>query len=145
MQYFFIFLILYNIKNNLADLNAFAKVVKVTNHARLWDALFTWYSKSATCQICLYGLEHNLGSYGFGLSDLVWSLMFLQPEQSFLNYLVIVLWSFGSSPFVVLWLSLNSEGISSQIRLLYICVAFKLHQCTNYHDNTNQSRYLSQL
>ena len=37
--------------------------------------------------ICLYGLESTV----LGLHDLSWSLRFLELEQNFLNYLVIVL------------------------------------------------------
>ena len=38
----------------------FAKVVKVTNHNRQWDAELIWFSLSATHQICIiYDLEHG--------------------------------------------------------------------------------------
>ena len=41
----------YNIlemKDNSVALDAFAEVVKVTNHTGLWDAQLAWYSPSAT-------------------------------------------------------------------------------------------------
>ena len=48
LQYFGI------VKYNLAILNAFAEVIKVMNHTRLWDAKFALFSPSVTCQIYLY-------------------------------------------------------------------------------------------
>ena len=41
-------------------LDAFAKTIKGTNHTGLWDVKLSWYSLSATHQICLHGLRHSL-------------------------------------------------------------------------------------
>ena len=47
-----------NMKHNLAA--PVTKIMKVTNCSE-----YTWYSLNATHHICLYGLEHGLGTYGF--------------------------------------------------------------------------------
>ena len=39
--------------------------MKVLNHIELWDTEFAWCSQSAIHQVCLYGLEHNLGIHDF--------------------------------------------------------------------------------
>ena len=41
-----------NMRHNLVALDVFAKVVKLTNHTRLWDTDVAWYSPNATCWIC---------------------------------------------------------------------------------------------
>ena len=81
---------------NLIASNAFAKSIKVTSNSGLWDVKFTWYSLSVIPQIYFYGLENSLGIFAFRLT---WSLMFLQPEQDFLNNLVTVLGSTAPLPF----------------------------------------------
>ena len=48
-----------NVRHNLATLVAFAKVMKVTNHTRLWNAKLTWYFLSATYWICPYDSEND--------------------------------------------------------------------------------------
>ena len=79
-----------------------------------------------------------LKSMLLGLLDFAWLSRVLQPKQNFFNHLVTVRWSIAPLPFtqqifwvvsVVLWLSLNLESRSSQIRLCckFISVAFKSH------------------
>ena len=41
-----------DMRHNSTTLEAFAGVKKVTNYTELWDTKFTWYSLSATHQIC---------------------------------------------------------------------------------------------
>ena len=55
-------------KHNSAALVTFAGIMKVINHERFWDAKLTWYSPSATHQICFYGLEHSLRIHSFRLT-----------------------------------------------------------------------------
>ena len=71
-----------------------------------------WYSPSAPCWICLYGLE----SIFLGLPDLARLSTFLQPKWNFLNHLLTLLWSSTASSFTqqmfliastVLWPTLN--------------------------------------
>ena len=73
-------------------MGTFAKVMKVINYTRLWDAKFPWYSPNATCWICFDGWE-------FGLSIFAGLLRFLKPKKNFLNHLVTVLQSTEPSPF----------------------------------------------
>ena len=77
-----------NVRQNLAALDTFLKVMKLMNHIRLQNAKLAWYSLSVTGQIYLYGLEHDLKIYGFRPALLS---KFLYPEQNFLNHLVAVL------------------------------------------------------
>ena len=51
----FIFLLKYS-----TVLDAFPKVIKVTNLTWWWDAKSAWYSLSTTCWIWPYGLKHGL-------------------------------------------------------------------------------------
>ena len=105
-----------NIFGNVV-LDAFAKVIKMTNHPGLWDAKLAWYSPSATCQICRYGLVHDLGIYSFRptwLPDRV-------SAKNFLNYLVIVLWStlsFTQQMFQLLLLMTQNYVAHSSVQLL---------------------------
>ena len=117
-----------NIRHNLSVLSAFV----------ILDAVVAWDSPGATYQICLYGLEHSLGIHTFRPTWPYQIIKILQPEQNFFCYLLSVLWLTAFLPFaqqmflvasVVLWSSLNSLSIWSQIRLCYIfiCMAFKKH------------------
>ena len=71
------FHILVNVGYNLAALDVFAKVMKVTNHTEQWDIKFAWYSPSITCKIYLYGLRiYSFRLVGFyGILTLVGYLM----------------------------------------------------------------------
>ena len=80
---------------NSAAMNAFTKVVKVTNHTGWWDIelpdtlwlLLARFTSIASESIVL------------GLPDLAWSLRLFQSEKNFLNQLVTVLQSAAPSPF----------------------------------------------
>ena len=43
-----------NITHNSEALDAFAEVVKVTNHTELWDDELAWYSSSATHRVFIF-------------------------------------------------------------------------------------------
>ena len=68
-------------RHNLAVLDSFAGVMKVINHTGLWDAKLTWYSLSATCLICLYGLE----IHSFRLTWLCLIIKVLATQAKFLK------------------------------------------------------------
>ena len=59
MQYFV------NMKHNSVTLDAFAKVMTVWNRNWLWEDELAWYSLTATCEICFYGLGHSLSIHIF--------------------------------------------------------------------------------
>ena len=116
----------------------FAKVMKMTNQTRLWDANLTRCSPRVTCQTCLYGLEHKIGIHGFRpiwpcliVKLLTTQAKFLQPSSywTVINYI----FTFHTKMFLLvstsLWPSSNSESISSLIRpyYMFICIAFNLH------------------
>ena len=63
-----------SMRHNSVAPDGFAKIVKVMNLTGLWDAELAWYSPSATHQIHLYGLEHNLKIHSF--SRPIWALSF---------------------------------------------------------------------
>ena len=80
----------------------------------------------------------------FNTPALAWSSNFFQPKRNFFDHRLTVLLSNVHSPFTqvmflvtsaMLWSSLNSWRISSQIRLCcttFMCVAFKSHtDCSN--------------
>ena len=46
-----------NMKHDSATPVAFAEVLELTNHTRLWDDELAWYSPRCTRQICLYDLQ----------------------------------------------------------------------------------------
>ena len=50
---------------NLAAMDTFAELMKVTNDSGLWGADLSWYSLSANCWIYLLGLEHGLRIYAW--------------------------------------------------------------------------------
>ena len=52
-------------KDNSVVMDAFAEIVKVTNHTVLWDTKLTWYSPNANHWICFYGYKHNFGTHSF--------------------------------------------------------------------------------
>ena len=60
-----------NMRHDSAILDAFTKVMYVTNHSGIWHTELTWYLLSATHQICLNWLEHVLGIHGFRIDH--WS------------------------------------------------------------------------
>ena len=65
-----------NVRHNMAPVNAFIpQVVKMVNHAGLWDNEFTWYSPITTHQIWLNGLKHILGIHSFRL---IWSSLIIK-------------------------------------------------------------------
>ena len=49
-----------NVRQNLADLNIFAEVVKMMCLTGQWNAELTWYSLSVAYQIYIYGLKSSL-------------------------------------------------------------------------------------
>ena len=130
-------------KKKKKGLDAFAKVMRVTNSTGLWKAGIAWYSLSATHQICLNGLE-QFKSMVLGMHD-------LQPRWNFTNHAVNVLGSTVLSPFIsqmflaaskVLWPNLNLSSISSQIRT----VACSSAQLSNYTwSEVMQNMSLNQL
>ena len=63
--------------------------MKAMNHTGLWDAKLTWYSPSATFQICLDGLERGLKIHGF---------------RSTLSYLIVMLLTIQAEFFFTIWL-----------------------------------------
>ena len=81
-------------------MDAFTKVVKVTNHNGLWDAELAWYSPRIAHQICFYGLEYGLIIHGFrptwpypSVEVLVTWAKFLEPS----GYCITVLSPFCST------------------------------------------------
>ena len=81
--------ILVNMRQNLSVLDAFAKIMKVTNHTEQWDEL-TWYSQNANPLIVSTTWRMPLESMLLHLPDFAWLSKFL---WNFLNLLFTVQWS----------------------------------------------------
>ena len=64
---------------------------KVTNHIRLWDIEFAWYSLSATHIICLYEWEYSLEIYGFKftwpclITEISWTIWLIYYDKLWLH------------------------------------------------------------
>ena len=77
-------------------LTGFAKVMNMTNHTGLWDAVLTWYSPSDTHWICLYSLENGLRIHVFSptrpcqgsciLSKISWTIWLLYCDRLHLHF-----------------------------------------------------------
>ena len=72
-------------RHNSTALDAFVKVMKVTNYSGLWDSKLTWYFLNATHWICLYGLKQGLRIHGFIPPWLCLIIMFLIIQVKFLK------------------------------------------------------------
>ena len=145
--------------------NTFAEVGKVTNHSGLWDAKFTWYSPSATCQICFYDLKRGLRIQIFRstwlcpiIKAIATQVEFLEPSDysTVINYTFIIHATNVFSCFcdIVAQFKLIRHKFPSLTTLhIHLC-SFQItngvkhctsYQHTNYHNTTNNSRYLSGL
>ena len=85
--------------HNSAATYLFAEVINLTKN--LWDAILTWYSRSATHQIYLYDLNNDLGIHCFNPS---WSCMIVEVLATLAKFLapfVIALRSIDRS--VAIW------------------------------------------
>ena len=122
-------LLQYFVRHNSTALDAFAKVVKVTN---LPD----------TIQMLLIGFVSMVRSFALkfmvlDLPNFTWPSKSLQPEQNFMNNLITALWSTAPSSFTQMFLVVS----------MFLCAAFKSHtkwnnaqQFTNNHNTINHSR-----
>ena len=52
-------------KNQSVTTDAFAEIMKVTNHIGLWDADLAWYPPNVTHLIYLNSLKNGLRIHGF--------------------------------------------------------------------------------
>ena len=114
------FAIFSNMRHNSTALDAFGKVVKVTNHTRLCDTKLTWYSPSATWRMASK-------STVLRPPDLAWSLKFLHPLQNFSKHLVAQRWSTVPSPFAQ-QIFFGPVGWGGRIHWLYLSRRLRLHQ-----------------
>ena len=116
---------------------------------RLWDAKLVRYSPDL---LLWFGAQPQKSTV-LDLHDLVWSLRVLQPEQNFLNHLVIALWL--TAPFMQQMFLVAPEALWPSLNLHHICVWLSnltdgLKQCimcqlTKYHNTTKHSGYVSWL
>ena len=102
--------------------DTFAKIVKMTNHMKLWDAKIDilWV---LLITFAFMAWSTALESTLLDQPNFAWLLRFLQSEQNFFNHLVTVWWSTAPLPFmqqmfllasVVLWPNSNSN-VSSKL------------------------------
>ena len=84
-----------SMSHNLADPDAFAKVMKKMNHTGQWDAEHAWYSQNVTHWICLNDLEYRIGIHSFWSN---WPCLLVKVLANYVKFLE----QFGStapSPF----------------------------------------------
>ena len=96
-----------NIKYNLATLDCFIKVLKVTHHTwlKMSDSPdILWVLLTGFTVMAWYiALEYTV----FGQPDHAWLSWFFQTEENFFNYLATVLWSSPLLPFAqqIFWVA----------------------------------------
>ena len=120
-------------RHNSVASDMFAKVVKATNHIWLQDANLVWFAS---------GLEHDLKIHTFRpiwpcqiVKVLATEVNFFHPSGfwTIINCILTFCTKMLFVASVALWSSLNSNSISSQIRLhcTFICSAFRSHTAKN--------------
>ena len=146
-----------NMMHNLATLDAFVKVVKMTNYKIT--------SLSATGRIFVYGLAHGLGIHGFRLSWAFLVIEILATKQNILklfDYCIMINCTFtfcrtnvfGCICGVKAQFELVNHKFTNLTMLHIPLCGFQCthggKQCltcqhTNYQDTTNHNGYLEQL
>ena len=119
-----------NVGHNLAALDAFSEVVKLTNHIRLWDTKLIWYFPSGIHWI-YHDLKHHLRIHSF--------------QQNFVNHLLTVIncvitscttndfwlfhWHYGQIWIHKSWIRLHTYLYGFQL-------IHRVKQCTVYDSTT---------